>query len=92
MGVIMVVVFLAVIVILIAAHWRIHVKAGKPGWACLVPVYNLIVMPRDYQKTCLVDFTIICTNSKSCRSFYNGDGYSGMFWKKQRMGFSCLLF
>ena len=44
MGVIMVVVFLAVIVILIAAHWRIHVKAGKPGWACLVPVYNLIVM------------------------------------------------
>jgi len=44
MGAIMVVVFLAVLVMLIAATWRIHTKAGKPGWACLVPIYNLIVM------------------------------------------------
>ena len=23
--------------------WKIFVKAGKPGWAAIVPIYNLIV-------------------------------------------------
>lgn len=24
--------------------WKIFVKAGKPGWAAIIPVYNIIVM------------------------------------------------
>jgi len=24
--------------------WKIYAKAGKPGWACLIPVYNLLVL------------------------------------------------
>jgi hypothetical protein len=24
--------------------WKIFVKAGKPGWAAIVPIYNLIVI------------------------------------------------
>ena len=24
--------------------WKIFVKAGKPGWACLIPIYNIIVL------------------------------------------------
>lgn len=28
----------------IAAMWRIFTKAGKPGWAAIVPIYNLIVL------------------------------------------------
>ena len=24
--------------------WKLFKKAGKPGWACLVPVYNIIVL------------------------------------------------
>jgi uncharacterized membrane protein YhaH (DUF805 family) len=38
------VVYLAVIVLLIAAMWKIFTKAGKPGWAALVPIYNIIVL------------------------------------------------
>ena len=30
--------------ILIASYWRLFTKAGKPGWAILVPIYNMIVM------------------------------------------------
>lgn len=37
-------IWLAVIVLLIAGSWKIFTKAGKPGWAVLVPIYNLIVM------------------------------------------------
>ena len=38
------IVYLAVIVLLVAAMWKIFVKAGKPGWAAIVPIYNLIVL------------------------------------------------
>ena len=29
--------------IMIIANWMIYEKAGKPGWASLIPVYNTIV-------------------------------------------------
>jgi uncharacterized protein DUF5684 len=31
-------------VVTLAGTWRVYEKAGKPGWACLVPVYNFIVL------------------------------------------------
>ena len=38
------IVYLAVIVLIVAAMWKIFVKAGKPGWAAIIPIYNLIVL------------------------------------------------
>ena len=38
------VVYLAVIVLLIAAMWKVFQKAGEPGWAAIVPIYNLYVL------------------------------------------------
>jgi hypothetical protein len=35
---------LIVSVILIISHWKIYTKAGKPGWATLIPFYNVIVL------------------------------------------------
>jgi hypothetical protein len=32
-----------IMVFVIICEWRIFTKAGKPGWACLIPIYNLIV-------------------------------------------------
>ena len=29
---------------MIASMWTIFSKAGKPGWASIVPIYNLIVL------------------------------------------------
>lgn len=43
-GIVGLLIWLAVIVLLIAGWWKIFTKAGKPGWAVLVPIYNLIVM------------------------------------------------
>ena len=37
-------VIMAVAVFMIVCMWKIFVKAGKPGWAALVPVYNIIVL------------------------------------------------
>ena len=38
------VVWLALMVLMIASMWKVFVKAGKPGWAAIVPLHNLIVM------------------------------------------------
>lgn len=32
------------IVLGIVAQWKVFTKAGKPGWACIVPIYNFIVL------------------------------------------------
>jgi hypothetical protein len=35
---------LAIAVLMIASAWKVFTKAGKPGWAAIVPIYNLLVM------------------------------------------------
>ena len=38
------VISLAIVVAVIAGGWKMFAKAGKPGWAFIVPVYNVIVL------------------------------------------------
>ena len=39
-----VILYLAIVVLMIIALWKVFVKADKPGWAVLIPIYNIIVM------------------------------------------------
>ncbi len=34
----------AVMIIMLVSQWKLFTKAGRPGWACLIPIYNLVVM------------------------------------------------
>jgi hypothetical protein len=43
---ILIVVYVAVIILEIAALWQVFVKAGEPGWAAIIPIYNLYVLLR----------------------------------------------
>jgi hypothetical protein len=36
--------YFAVIILLIAAMWKVFSKAGQPGWAAIIPIYNFYVM------------------------------------------------
>lgn len=36
--------WLAVVVLLVVSLWKVFVKAGYPGWASLIPVYNVFIM------------------------------------------------
>lgn len=36
--------WLAIVVVMIAAIWKVFTKAGQPGWAAIVPIYNVIVL------------------------------------------------
>lgn len=42
LGVLWSLIWLALTVLLIVAQWRIFSKAGQPGWASLIPIYNMV--------------------------------------------------
>lgn len=38
------IIYLAIIVIAIIGMWKAFEKAGKPGWAAIIPIYNMIIL------------------------------------------------
>lgn len=44
MGAIVSLLYLVMIVAAIAGMWKVFEKAGQPGWASIVPIYNLVVL------------------------------------------------
>ncbi len=42
--VVMWIVYVAVAVLTIAAMWKVFVKAGQPGWAAIIPIYDWYIM------------------------------------------------
>ena len=36
--------YLSIITFVIISMWKVFVKAGQPGWACIVPIYNILIM------------------------------------------------
>ena len=39
-------VFLVIGLVCLIGMWKVFAKAGQPGWAVLIPIYNLIVLLR----------------------------------------------
>jgi hypothetical protein len=37
---------LALVIFLITAMWKVFEKAGQPGWASIIPIYNYYVMTK----------------------------------------------
>jgi hypothetical protein len=36
--------YFAIMILMIASMWKVFVKAGKPGWAAIIPIYNIYIM------------------------------------------------
>ncbi len=43
-GALFLVIWLAVLVLIIVTFWKLFVKAGHPGWAAIIPIYNLYIL------------------------------------------------
>ncbi|MGS2764840.1 DUF5684 domain-containing protein [Sinomicrobium sp. M5D2P9] len=43
-GLLAILFYLALIVLTIAGMWKTFEKAGKPGWAAIVPIYNIVIL------------------------------------------------
>jgi len=43
-------IFLLQAILIYTAYWKLFLKAGKPGWAILVPIYNVLVILQIVKK------------------------------------------
>lgn len=67
--------------ITIASFWRIFSKAGQPGWACLIPVYNLMVMSKIGGRSPIFAFTLFIPFVNFVTGFMIAHGISKAFGK-----------
>ncbi len=44
MGAVFYIIALLVGIFSIVCMWKVFTKAGKPGWASIIPIYNMVVM------------------------------------------------
>jgi len=44
LGIGVVIFYFAIIIVAIAGMWKTFEKAGKPGWAAIIPIYNIYIM------------------------------------------------
>ena len=56
---ILIIVYIAVIVFEIAAFWQVFVKAGRPGWKCIIPFYNYYVILKIVKAPRLVTILLL---------------------------------
>jgi uncharacterized membrane protein YhaH (DUF805 family) len=76
---------LVIAVIMIAAMWKLFTKAGEPGWAAIIPIYNFIVLLKIAGRPLwwiilflipfvnIVVFILVCIDI--ARKFGKGAGY-----------------
>ncbi|HBH48727.1 MAG TPA: hypothetical protein DDX98_08805 [Bacteroidales bacterium] len=43
-SILLILITIALVVLEFIAWWKIYVKAGKPGWAFIVPIYGTLVL------------------------------------------------
>lgn len=43
---VLIIIYLAVIVLIVAGAWLVFTKAGEAGWKAIIPIWNIIVMLR----------------------------------------------
>jgi hypothetical protein len=58
-GIVCIVLYLALIVVVIAGMWKTFEKAGQPGWAAIVPIYNAYVLTCEIAKKEILWFILL---------------------------------
>ena len=77
---------LAVYVVTVIGLWKMYVKAGRPGWAAIIPIYNMVVLLEIAGKPAwwvllffipVVNFVVaVIAYMALARKFGNGAGYA----------------
>jgi len=82
----MIIPIIIVSVIMIIANWKIYEKAGKPGWAAIIPIYNIIVLLEIVGKPvwwillflipCVNIIVVVWTTNLLSKSFGQSEGFT----------------
>lgn len=77
---------LAIALFVIVAQWKVYEKAGQPGWACIIPFYNMYILlkiagkPGWWLLLMLIPLVniiyIVWTTNMVSRSFGKDEGFT----------------
>ncbi len=77
---------IVVMIVVVVALWKVFTKAGKPGWAAIVPIYNSVVLLQIVGRPIwwVILLMIPCVSSVICiilmidlaKSFGKGGGFT----------------
>jgi len=81
-----IILIIAIWLFMIICYWKVFTKAGQPGWAAIIPIYNIYIMtkiggkPGYWTLLCLIPivnivFLIWLTNMIS-KSFGKDEGFT----------------
>jgi hypothetical protein len=84
-------IYFAILIIMVAAYWKVFTKAGKAGWLSIIPIINLAIMleivkrPVWWLVLYLVPFVNIVVHVivtlDTARAFGKGSGFGlGLFF------------
>ena len=90
-GAIGVIITLGIMAVMVASMWKVFTKAGQPGWAAIVPIYNLVTMLKIAGKPTwwLVLFCIPLANFYAL--FMVGKGIAANFGKSTGFGMGLIF-
>lgn len=43
-GIVMLLLWIGIFVVIIAGGWKVFTKAGQPGWAIIIPIFNAYIL------------------------------------------------
>ena len=78
---------LMIFVLIIAGLWKVFTKAGQPGWAAIVPIYNVYVLVCLVAKMeilwfilCIIPVVAFFAAIKPSQIIAEKFGKTGAFW------------
>lgn len=81
----MIIIYIAFIIAVVAGTWKAFEKAGEPGWAAIIPIYNFYIMTKMAGKPAwwivlllipIVNLiTLILISIPIAQKFGKGDGF-----------------
>ena len=82
---------LAIAVLMLVSMWKLFVKAGKPGWASLIPIYNIVIMCEIAEKPVWYIILLFVPIANIYASFMIYDGIAKKFGKSSGFAIGMLL-
>ena len=87
---VLIIIYIAIIVLVIAGFWRVFTKAGEAGWKSIIPIWNIIVLLRIAGKPVwwlilflipLVNIVIsLIVSLEVAKNFGKGNGFGVGLW------------
>jgi hypothetical protein len=88
LGIIFFLIPLLIVLVTIAGMWKVFTKAGQPGWAAIIPIYNVYILVTEIAGrdilwvvlSIVIPFAIVVPLIDVAKAFGKGTGYGIGLW------------